>query len=155
MHLEYKANQLLNPHAPKYVEIDTFRRTFHSHPDLKDVAISDMKRMFGRCPICRWSLASRPPLLLQRDFLTWHFGRRGEKAIASAIRKGDPEEYVRQKADRKLHLVRMRVEKLNYYFEREVCPTHMAHRLPAHHLLHHLLHPRLHHHHLLCLRPRE
>ena len=108
-----------------------------------------------RCPICRWSLASRPPLLLRRDFLTWHFGRRGEKAIASAIRKGDPEEYVRQKADRKLHLVRMRVEKLNYYFEREVCPTHMAHRLPAHHLLHHLLHPRAHHHHLLCLCPRE
>jgi len=104
MHKEYEADQRLNPDAPPYVKIDTFRRSFHSHPDLADVQISDMKRTFGRCPVCR----------------------RGEKGIASAIRKGDPERYVREKAERKLHLVRMRMEKLNYYFEREMARSPVA-----------------------------
>lgn len=116
----------MNPDAPKHVEIDRFRTIFKTHPHLQDVQISNMKRNFGKCPICRlrrYPATTSVVAVISGGSLC---GRRGEKGIASAIRKGDADEYVRRKADRMLHLIHCRMEKLNYYFEREMARSPVA-----------------------------
>ena len=55
----YREDQHSNSSAPKPVEYDSFRRYFHNAPELIDVEISDMKRSFGRCTICRYAAALR------------------------------------------------------------------------------------------------
>lgn len=54
---------------------------------LKDIKISDMKRNFCRCSICV----------------------KGEAAVLRSLKNRDPERYLREKHERKVHLMQVNV----------------------------------------------
>ena len=104
MHREYELEQLSNPANPPPVKVDTFRRTFHHHPDFADCKISDAKCNFGRCPTCR----------------------KGEMAIRRSAKGYDGFKLAAAKFDRYQHLLGVKMEKVSYYFEREMSRSPVA-----------------------------
>ena len=100
MHSEYALDVSANagPAGPKALGVDQFRQHFKTAPDLRNVCISNLKRNFCRCPTCR----------------------RLEKGVQRAIKNKDPLVLEVKKEERRQHLLLMRSEKMNYYYEREM-----------------------------------
>lgn len=86
------------PDAPKPVEVARFRDLFHHHPFLANIKISNSKCNFGRCTICR----------------------QGEAANRKAAKSTDTADLIKSRHERQQHLQGIRLEKVSYYFEREM-----------------------------------
>ena len=80
------------------VTVNHFRELFNHHPLLKQCKISNSKCNFGRCTICR----------------------KGEQRIRKAAKSNNPQDLVLARFERHQHLLGMRLEKVSYYFEREM-----------------------------------
>lgn len=104
MHREYQEDQKSNPSSPLPVKVDAFRRIFHHCPDFADCKISDSKCNFGRCSTCR----------------------KGEMAIRRSAKGDHYEGLAAAKFDRYQHLLQIKMEKVSYYFEREMSRSPVA-----------------------------
>jgi hypothetical protein len=104
MHREYEEDQKSNPSSPLPVKVDAFRRIFHHCPDFADCKISDSKCNFGRCSTCR----------------------KGEMAIRRSAKGDHYEGLAAAKFDRYQHLLQIKMEKVSYYFEREMSRSPVA-----------------------------
>ena len=101
---EYTLDTKAATHGNAPVQLDQFRRLFRNAPEMCDCRISDSKRNFGKCATCR----------------------KGEMRIRKASKGNDPEELAAAKFDRYQHLMGLRMEKVSYYFEREMSRSPVA-----------------------------